>query len=324
MPSASVESALILAASGRKPEAILLLNGACAQGDAEALFTKGVWRLTGDIIPRDLAQSRKLFGDAAAQGHAVARRVYTAFLANGTGGEADWPAALRLLSERSKGEPDAAREMRLINMMAVGANGEPVWLPDPRELSDSPRVTLFPGLFTPAECRFLIAVADPLMQPAVIVHPQTGKHIANPIRTSDSAALPFADESPAIHALNRRIANASATHVSHGEPLQILRYRPGQQYRSHSDALPQGGNQRVLTMLVYLNEDYGGGETHFFANGLSVSGKTGDGLLFRNVTADGRPDPKATHAGNPVIKGTKFIASRWIREKPLSLERPAP
>jgi len=53
-----------------------------------------------------------------------------------------------------------------------------------------------------------------------------------------------------------------------------------------------------------------------------VKGSTGDALIFRNVDASGRPDPAARHAGLPVIRGEKLIASRWIRERPLDPERP--
>ncbi len=69
-------------------------------------------------------------------------------------------------------------------------------------------------------------------------------------------------------------------------------------------------------MLVYLNEDYTGGETLFLKTGVKVRGNAGDGLLFRNAAPDGTPDPDSLHAGLPVITGEKFIASRWIRQKP--------
>jgi prolyl 4-hydroxylase len=102
----------------------------------------------------------------------------------------------------------------------------------------------------------------------------------------------------------------------------VLSYAPGQEYRQHSDAI--GGvapnQQRVLTFLVYLNEDYEGGETAFPAAGIKVRGRTGDGLLFRNASAEGVPDPCAVHAGLPVTSGAKLIASRWIRAAPLVYE----
>jgi prolyl 4-hydroxylase len=69
-------------------------------------------------------------------------------------------------------------------------------------------------------------------------------------------------------------------------------------------------------MLVWLNEDYQGGETHFPTAGLRLKGRRGDALLFRNTGPDGRRDPASGHAGLPVASGEKLIASRWIRERP--------
>jgi prolyl 4-hydroxylase len=162
----------------------------------------------------------------------------------------------------------------------------------------------------------------PMLRPSVVVDPQTGKQVPNAVRTSSAAAFPFVDENLAIHALNRRLAAASGTDVRSGEPLQVLHYAPGERYHEHSDALPgvAPDQQRVLTFLVYLNEDYEGGETSFPAAGLKVRGRTGDGLLFRNASPDGRPDERALHAGLPVTSGVKHLASRWIRAAPLKLD----
>jgi prolyl 4-hydroxylase len=70
-------------------------------------------------------------------------------------------------------------------------------------------------------------------------------------------------------------------------------------------------------MLVYLNEGYEGGETLFTRAGLKQAGKTGEGLLFRNADPSGVPDRHAEHAGLPVVAGEKYVASRWIRERPM-------
>lgn len=117
-----------------------------------------------------------------------------------------------------------------------------------------------------------------------------------------------------VRALNRRIAAASNTEITQGEPLAVLRYAPGQQYRPHHDALPGAANQRLWTMLVYLNESYAGGETRFPPLGLSVRGRLGDGLLFRNAAENGAPLPDALHEGAPVTAGRKWLCTRWIRQ----------
>ena len=176
---------------------------------------------------------------------------------------------------------------------------------------------MFPSLFNEAECDFLIDVAKPQLAPSRVVDPQTGQLVANPVRTSDAAGFPLMAESPAIHALCRRLASASGTQVNQGEPLQILRYRPGQEYRPHFDAIEGADNQRILTFLVYLNDDYRGGETRFESTGIEFKGRKGDGLLFRNANTEGQPDLRSQHTGLPVLKGEKFLASRWIRERSL-------
>jgi prolyl 4-hydroxylase len=185
------------------------------------------------------------------------------------------------------------------------------------QLSVTPEVWRFNDFASLTECLYLIETAEPLLQQSVVVDPVTGQFRPHPVRTSEGATFPWVSEDLVVTALNRRIAVASGTDASCGEPLQVLRYRPGQEYRPHLDALPTGANQRVLTMLVYLNEDYEGGETLFSRTGLKYAGKAGDGLLFRNANPDGVPDPSAEHAGLPVLAGEKYVASRWIRERPL-------
>ena len=161
----------------------------------------------------------------------------------------------------------------------------------------------------------MIERSGPGLRASLVVDPRTGQQVPNPVRTSDAVGYPLVSESPAIHALCRRLAEASNTHVKQGEPLQVLRYRPGQEYRPHFDAIANDDNQRVMTFLVYLNDDYEGGETEFLSTGLKVRGRKGDGLLFRNAELSGAPDPNSQHAGLPVTAGEKYLASRWIRER---------
>jgi prolyl 4-hydroxylase len=310
-----VDRAQALFGSGQYRQGMDLLSQAARSGDAGALEMLASMALSGQIVNRDLRLSRDLFGKAAQAGSVTAATTYRAFLANGTGGPADWGAAMELLGQAAAADREAAREKQVIGAMQLGDNGE-IQGPFPSEqLSSSPDVRLFPKLFSYDECDFLIERSAPSLQPSLVVDPHTGHQVPNPVRTSDAVGYPLVAESPAIHALCRRLAEASETHVKQGEPLQVLRYRPGQEYRPHFDAIGDEDNQRVLTFLVYLNEDYEGGETEFIATGLRVRGKKGDGLLFRNADASGAPDRNSQHAGLPVTAGEKYLASRWIRKK---------
>src|SRR6185503_19066481 len=128
------------------------------------------------------------------------------------------------------------------------------------------------GLFSAAECAYLAAAAAPMLEPAVVIEPGTGRQVRDPVRVCDSAGFPWPLENPAVHALNRRLAAASGSAPEQGEPLQVLRYRPGGEYRPHFDAIPGFANQRVATLIVWLNEDYEGGETDFPTPGLRLKG----------------------------------------------------
>ena len=316
------ERADALLAADRPEEAYRLLSGPQAGTDPAALFALAGWRLAGNIVRRDLAAARDLFRRAAEAGHEEAQRIHTAFAGNGTGAPADWPAALRLLDQY--GFPGASAQRALIDLMSLSAAGDPVARPREEKLSERPYISVFPALFSPAECDFLAAEARAWLEPSVVIDPQTGRQLRNPVRTSDGMSFALFREGPAVHALNRRIAAATGTDVAQGETLQVLRYRPGQEYKPHFDAVAGEANQRILTLLVYLNQGYAGGETLFVRTGLSFKGRKGDALLFRNALADGRADNLSQHAGLPVAAGEKLIASRWIRARPFTYPPPRP
>src|SRR6185503_17849203 len=116
-------------------------------------------------IRRDLAAARDLFRRAAEAGHEEGARIHAAFVGNGTGGAADWQTALALL--RLYSFPGAGGQLALIERMRLSPAGDPLELPAANELSERPAVSVFPGLFSPAECDYLIAEAQPWLQPSV-------------------------------------------------------------------------------------------------------------------------------------------------------------
>ncbi|HEU0310397.1 MAG TPA: 2OG-Fe(II) oxygenase [Sphingomicrobium sp.] len=285
-------------------------------GDADAMFQLAAWALTGEQGEVDLARARELFLKSGEAGRLDGAVIYVNFMANGTGGPSDWMRAIELLRRLVPHEPRCARDIELIERMALSAEGDPLSVPDGEWLSEAPRVKLIRQFFTDEECDFLAQLAEPMLQPAMVKE-SADELTRHPGRTSDSVGFTWPIESPVVHALNRRIAAASETDVDQGEPLQVLRYRPGQEYRPHFDAIPGFANQRIITFLVWLNDDYDGGETAFLKTGLKVKGRKGDALMFRNVDESGQRDENSAHAGLPVTRGEKWLASRWIRAHPL-------
>jgi prolyl 4-hydroxylase len=305
-----------MASQGRADEARALLEAAGDAGDAAALFTLATWWLGGHPPPRDLPTARRVLRKTVEIGHVDAALMEVALTANGTGAAADWRGALALLEIAARGDPVAAQHLTLLGAMQLDDYGMPLRIPTAEPLSTSPHVTRFAGLFNVQERNYIAHIARPLLEPAVVVNPDTGRPIEHPVRTSLGTVIGPTRENLVIAALNRRIAAISGTDVRHGEPLAVLAYSPGQEYRPHFDALPQTANQRMKTVLVYLNEGFEGGETLFVANGLKVAPRAGDAILFDNATPNGEVDPHSRHAGLPVIRGTKWLATRWIRALP--------
>jgi prolyl 4-hydroxylase len=307
------QRALRLLAAGEPDAAVALVDAAPQDGQAQML--RGLWLVEGRFVARDMAAARACLDRAARLGSAPAARILTGFLATGRGGPVDWPGAMAVLRDWADRDPQTARQLGLLGAMALDETGDPTRAFEREMLSEAPAIAIVPGLLDAAECRYLIDIATPRLKPATIFLEREQRFAAHPVRRSEAAGFPIVSESPAIHAINRRIAAASGTQVRQGEPLQVLRYGPGQEYRAHLDAVPGLANQRALTVLVYLNEGYDGGETVFPDRGIAVRARTGDALIFANTGADGRPDPATRHAGLPVTRGTKFVASRWIRAR---------
>lgn len=309
---------------GRHAEAARLVMTAAAGGDPAALSQLALWRVNGNIVRRDLAQARALFAEAGAKGDTGSALVHACFVASGTGGEARWPEALATLRRLAPKDPSAAAQLRLVEAMDLDPDGFPARPVPVRPLAASPYAVAADSFLTGAECDYLIAAAETGFQPSVVVDPATGRMIPHPGRICDSAMFGVFGEDLAVNAINRRIAALSGTVPAQGESLQVLRYRPGGEYKPHMDGLPAEPNQRILTVLIYLSDDYEGGETRFERTGLTFRGKKGDALLFRNSLADGRPDPMSLHAGLPVARGVKYLASRWIRARTFTFPLPRP
>lgn len=312
-----------LARQGRIPEAYRLLEAAVAGGDALAAATLAEWRLSGQIIRRDLGAARELFGRAATLGLDEAAPIHIAMLASGAGGtERQWQDAIAMLKGRGARDARARRQAHLLDAMALTDDGDPMSVPPAEERSAQPRVETFSAFMTPAECRYVIELATPRLQPSVVVHPTTGQFVHDPVRRAKSVGFPFVQEDPVLHAINRRIAAATGTRYDQGEPLQVLCYNPGDEYKLHVDALPPGNNQRVKTFLVTLGADFDGGETSFPHLGLDWRGHVGDALHFANVDSAGKVDQQTQHSGKPVTRGRKYLLSKWIRAQALDLSGP--
>lgn len=320
MPHDPISAVQTMLAEGRTHEAITLIDDMASRGDVEALFQQAIWFLTGSPLRRNLPQARIVLRKAVERGHVEARLIEIALTANGSGAVADWHGAIRLLrSAAAQGDRYAIHLEQLIAAMPLTKQGAPEKRPECTPLTPDHSVLRVAKLLTDDECMHIVRSAADLLQPATVADPRTGRLMPHPVRTSDAAVLSPVREDIVLRAINVRLAASSGTDVRQGEALTVLRYLPGQQFRLHSDVLPNVRNQRMMTILIYLNDDFKGGETTFPDHRLTISPKQGDAVIFKNLDAAGRPLTHARHAGEPVVQGTKWLATRWIRARPFDV-----
>ena len=175
------------------------------------------------------------------------------------------------------------------------------------------------GFLDPATCAALIDRIDAQKRPSDIVD-DIG--IAN-FRTSETCDLDSTD--PVVSKVERKIADLLGLPLEHGEPLQGQRYAPGQEFRPHTDTFNPGGydflvhtargGQRSWTAMIYLNQPDEGGATRFKTIGKTIQPETGKLLTWNNLLPDGRPNPATLHQGMKVRRGTKYIVTKWFRER---------
>lgn len=196
-------------------------------------------------------------------------------------------------------------------------------LPPPVQLCGKPAAWTFERLLTEEECDYIVGLAGPRLAPALVINPASGDPMPSAERTSSNAILRSYQQDLVLHCIERRLASTAGLPFENGEMTSILRYRPGEEYRPHFDFLNESAQgvagfhvsgQRVTTLLVCLNDGFEGGETRFLTPNVAWKGRTGDALLFHNVTADGKPDMNSRHAGAPVTSGEKWLLSKWYRQ----------
>lgn len=309
-----VELANQLFAQNRVTDGVALLTRAANEGNVDALMQLAVIDFAGNHGARDLPRGRTWLRRAVEIGHVDGALMEIAFVANGSGqAHPDWSGALSLLRTAARGDSVAAGQLALVERMALNGLGLPAVVPRAELLSPSPHVVRYPGLLSADECAHIATVAAPMLAPSTVMDPKTGHMREHPVRTAMAAVIGPAKEDLVVRAINLRLAAITGTAVAQGEPLSVMRYDVSQQYRMHVDALPGTDNQRIKTAIIYLNHGYEGGET-LFEHGPKIAGRQGDAIVFDNVKGDGSADPASRHAGLPIVRGVKWIATRWIRQ----------
>ncbi len=324
-------------AAGDVPMARAWFAQAAKSGRADALRLLAVNLLTRE--PFVIEQGMRMIQGAAQQGDAEAAHLCAVLAAQDPSLAGRWDLALDFLARAAEGGHGLAQAQLKLLSANTDAGGSwaalrggvdiSQWLapaPAARSLHASPLVQASEGLLRGELCDWLIARARPRIAPATVNDPRSGvAERVDAVRTNSQAVFPVDQLDLVLLIVRERMVVASGFSQNGFEPPMVLHYAVGEQYRPHFDffdvriagqaeTVARGG-QRVATFLVYLNDDFDGGETDFPRLGIRYRGKKGDALLFHNVDAAGQPDPRTLHAGLAPVRGEKWLFSQWIRRR---------
>lgn len=172
---------------------------------------------------------------------------------------------------------------------------------------------------SPEECSHLIELVDRSARPSSVYE---GENRAI-YRTSYSGDVDPADSF--VRMLERRICDLIGLDLAWGETVQGQRYTPGQEFRLHYDWFDPAasywprerkrGGQRSWTTMAWLNAVEEGGATEFPLLETGFPPQPGTLLLWNNARPDGTPNPDTLHAARPVVKGVKYVITKWFRTR---------
>jgi prolyl 4-hydroxylase len=236
---------------------------------------------------------------------------------------------VRSMTERIRQQNPAALEEYVADPIRLPAAGTVIRVAD-REVRLSmvlanPNVALVDNLLSEQECDKLIQLAQGKLRRSEVVDPASGRLEVSGVRRSEGAHFGYG-ENAIVARIEARVAALTGIPIPNGEPLQLLHYPVGGEYEPHHDyfdpafdgtasMLEQGG-QRVATIVMYLREPEQGGDTWFPELELSVRPRRGSAVYFEYANARGQLDVRCLHAGMPVLRGHKWIATKWLRERP--------
>ncbi|HLL73818.1 MAG TPA: 2OG-Fe(II) oxygenase [Pyrinomonadaceae bacterium] len=96
--------------------------------------------------------------------------------------------------------------------------------------------------------------------------------------------------------------NFWGTSLTRHASTHFVRYSPGDFYLPHTDTTPEE-DYRYFTVLCYLNDDFGGGQTSFLHLGHAVEPRAGKAIIFPS---------SYLHGAEPVTAGEKYVVVSWL------------
>jgi prolyl 4-hydroxylase len=332
-----LEAAHELDRAGRFAEAMEALKGASLEGDLVAMTELAHRLLVGDRAPKSPKHALYLLQQAAHQGDARALARVAALTAGGAYLRQDWRQALQLLGQAAAAG-DTAAQGQLTCLQPQGAppaswqdmaQRVPLtdWLQAAGQEKLHENVRRVPELAPMPVCSWLIDRARGRLQPALVYDAVSHENQLHEMRTNSMALFDYSTFDVVQFLLQARMSLTCGYAMQHFETPMVLHYEVGQQITPHFDFIDANASdyaeqvreqgQRMITFLLYLNDDYDGGETTFPELGIVHRGTARAGLYFINAHADLTPNRQMLHTGSPPARGEKWVVSQFIVSKRL-------
>lgn len=178
-----------------------------------------------------------------------------------------------------------------------------------------------PNFLTHEECDKLVHIASNQLTPSKVYTEKSDDVLQNH-RTSEQCWLSDTDDD-IVNKISTLTSNISNKPTENQELLQIVKYPVGGFFNPHYDTcmgdpkmcerMDGTAGPRYATLLVYLNDDFTGGETVFPNINKTVKPEKGKAVFFYTTDKNGNLLKESLHAGNPVISGNKWICNKWTR-----------
>lgn len=196
-------------------------------------------------------------------------------------------------------------------------------------LHDEPQIVLIKNFLTDEECNHIIKIGEPHIKQSEVCGNGGSRPDKN--RTSMTAHigkkfLSKDNKDKILMNVLKKASNYGGLPEENIEPIQLVRYTPGQYFKPHYDFLDRNmsmyrenierNGQRELTFFVYLNDvpDKLGGKTFFPKINKEFKGDKGDAVFWKNVV-NGKDDKRTLHSGTELKEGIKYGLNIWVREK---------
>lgn len=332
---AQLQLAQRLAGQGRRDDAEKWLRQAASGGHADAMAALGLHLLNRPppAPPGLIDEARRFLMMAGERGHADAAHLVSLMLAITPSVPRNWTRALDFLGHAAAaGHAGAQAQLQFLSPESVDGDWQAMRqalnlaallkVPPLRRVCASPLIAVAEGFLDARTCDWIRERARPKLSRAQIYGAQ-GQASAASSRTNSVMHFPFPEMDLPLFLVLQRAGALLGLPIQGMEPTSVLHYRPGEEFKPHYDFLdPRNpafaaeigkAGQRIATFLVYLNDDFEGGETDFSKANVRFKGKKGDAILFHNVDARGSPDFNTLHAGLAPTSGEKWLLSQWIR-----------